>query len=224
MPLTAATALVASLSISGVPLFNGFASKWTIYVATVQGSRQAGYLCVCAAVAILTSALTLASFVKFFGASFLARTSALVKEKAGRGRLEVGLMMQIPQVLLALLCLLLGMAPAIAYGLIHRALVASPRGFGQALGDASPAPANLWAGLSGVQSRWRPSWAWPFLPLSLFPSSAARRAAPRLPGFAVTRAKPSATVTSRTAITARSNATFAGWAARPCGRRRNPPD
>ena len=82
MPLTAATALVASLSISGVPLFNGFASKWTIYVATVQGSGWAGYLAVCAAIAILTSALTLASFVKFFGASFLSRTSALVKEKA----------------------------------------------------------------------------------------------------------------------------------------------
>ena len=42
MPLTAATALVASLSISGVPLFNGFASKWTIYAATVQGSSLAG--------------------------------------------------------------------------------------------------------------------------------------------------------------------------------------
>jgi hydrogenase-4 component B len=154
MPLTAATALVASLSISGVPLFNGFASKWSIYVATVLGSRQAGYLAVCAAIAILTSALTLASFVKFFGASFLTRTSALVKEKAaGQGRLEVGPMMQIPQVLLALICLLLGIMPALAYGLIHRALVASPHGFGQVLGDASAAPQSLWTGLSGVESR-----------------------------------------------------------------------
>jgi len=153
MPLTAATALVASLSISGVPLFNGFASKWTIYVATVQGSGQAGYLCLCAAVAILTSALTLASFVKFFGASFLSRTSALVREKAaGPRRLEVGLMMQIPQLLLALLCLLLGIIPAIAYSLIHRALAASPNGFGPVLAGASPVPDNFWAGLSGVQS------------------------------------------------------------------------
>ena len=39
MPLTAVTAIVASFSISGVPLFNGFVSKWTIYVAAVQGSR-----------------------------------------------------------------------------------------------------------------------------------------------------------------------------------------
>ncbi len=44
MPLTAITALVASFSISGVPLFNGFVSKWSIYVAAVQGSGSAKYL------------------------------------------------------------------------------------------------------------------------------------------------------------------------------------
>ncbi len=154
MPLTAATALVASLSISGVPLFNGFASKWTIYVAAVQGSSLAGYLCLCVAIAILTSALTLASFVKFFGASFLSRTSALVKETAaGRRRLEVGGIMQVPQLLLALLCVLLGIMPAIAYGLIHQALAASPHGLGQALGNVSTMPDSNWAGLSAVGSR-----------------------------------------------------------------------
>jgi NADH:ubiquinone oxidoreductase subunit 5 (subunit L)/multisubunit Na+/H+ antiporter MnhA subunit len=153
MPLTAATALVASLSISGVPLFNGFASKWTIYVAAVQGSRRAGWLAVCAAIAILTSALTLASFVKFFGASFLSRTSALVREKAAGPRpLEAGIIMQIPQVFLAFLCVLLGLLPAIAYGLIHGVLAASPHGFGPALAQAAPAPANLWAG-AGFESR-----------------------------------------------------------------------
>ena len=152
MPLTAATALIASLSISGVPLFNGFASKWTIYVATVQGSHQAGYLAVFAAIAILTSALTLASFVKFFGASFLSRSSALVKEKAAQNGLEVGTIMQIPQVLLAMICLLLGLVPAIAYGLIHNALLASPHGIGQALGAVAPAPASFWTGLSSGES------------------------------------------------------------------------
>ena len=153
MPLTAATALIASLSISGVPLFNGFASKWSIYVAAVLGSSHAGYLAVCAAAAILTSALTLASFIKFFGASFLSQTSALVKEKAaGQRRMEVGWMMQIPQVWLALICLLLGIVPAIAYGLIHRALAASPHGLGQALGQAAAARQGLWTGLSGIES------------------------------------------------------------------------
>ena len=153
MPVTAATALVASLSISGVPLFNGFASKWSIYVAAVQGSRMAGWLALCAALAILTSALTLASFVKFFGASFLSRTSALVREKAaGQGRLEVGLMMQAPQLLLAAICVLVGILPALAYALIHRALAASPHGFGQALGQAAAAPGGVWGGLAGFES------------------------------------------------------------------------
>ena len=161
MPLTAATALVASLSISGVPLFNGFASKWTIYAATVQGSGRAGWLCLCAAIAILTSALTLASFVKFFGASFLSRTSALVREKAGQGRLEAGMMMQIPQLLLALLCVLTGIVPAIAYRLIHSALAASPHGFGQILGQVPAVSGDNWAGLAGAGS---PSV---FVPLAL---------------------------------------------------------
>jgi hypothetical protein len=39
---------------------------------------------VCAVIAILTSALTLASFIKFFGVSFLSRTSALVLGDAKR--------------------------------------------------------------------------------------------------------------------------------------------
>jgi hydrogenase-4 component B len=102
MPLTAITALVASFSISGVPLFNGFVSKWTIYVAAIQGGSAARYLPVCTIIAVLTSALTLASFIKFFGVSFLSRTSALVTERAAKGRLEVGWKMQLPQVVLAL--------------------------------------------------------------------------------------------------------------------------
>ena len=48
MPLTAVTALVASFSISGVPLFNGFVSKWTIYVAAVQGGAVGVVSCRCA--------------------------------------------------------------------------------------------------------------------------------------------------------------------------------
>ena len=96
MPLTAITALIASFSISGVPLFNGYVSKWSIAVAAIQGSGSAHYLVVCAVIAILTSALTLASFMKFFGVSFLSRTSALVRERAAQsGRLEVPWMMQL---------------------------------------------------------------------------------------------------------------------------------
>jgi formate hydrogenlyase subunit 3/multisubunit Na+/H+ antiporter MnhD subunit len=148
MPLTAVTTLVASFSISGVPLFNGFVSKWSIYVATIQGSGSARYLAVCAVIAILTSALTLASFIKFFGVSFLSRTSALVTEQAAkRGRLEVGWLMQLPQVFLAVLCVLLGVVPAIAFRLLQLALDASRQSFGVTLANAAPMTSGLWTGL-----------------------------------------------------------------------------
>ena len=68
---------------------------------------------VCAVVAILTSALTLASFIKFFGVSFLSRTSALVTAQAARhGRWRSAGQMQLPQVVLAPGCVLLGPAAA----------------------------------------------------------------------------------------------------------------
>jgi formate hydrogenlyase subunit 3/multisubunit Na+/H+ antiporter MnhD subunit len=148
MPLTALTCLVASFSISGVPLFNGFASKWTIYVATIQGAGAVKYLAVCAVIAILTSALTLASFIKFFGVSFLSRTSALVREQAARrGRLEVGPLMQWPQVFLAGLCVLLGVMPALAFRLLGEALNASRQGLGIALANAAPLTSGPLTGL-----------------------------------------------------------------------------
>ena len=95
MPVTAVTALIASFSISDVPLFNGFVSKWSIYVAAIQGSGWAHYLVVCAVIAILTSALTLALFMKFFVSS-LSRTSGRVRERGAQGRMEVPGMMQAP--------------------------------------------------------------------------------------------------------------------------------
>jgi formate hydrogenlyase subunit 3/multisubunit Na+/H+ antiporter MnhD subunit len=153
MPLTAITAIVASFSISGVPLFNGFVSKWTIYVSAVQGSGSAKYLAVFAVIAVLTSALTLASFIKFFGVSFLSRESALVKEQAARhGRLEVGWTMQLPQVCLALACVLLGVVPAIGFSLMQRTLETSTQGFGAALAQAVPMQTGLWTGVAQMQS------------------------------------------------------------------------
>ncbi|MGA8299080.1 MAG: proton-conducting transporter membrane subunit [Terriglobales bacterium] len=148
MPLTAITALIASFSISGVPLFNGFVSKWSIYVAAIQGSSSAHYLVVCAVIAILTSALTLASFIKFFGVSFLSRTSELVRERAARGRLEVPWMMQGPQLALAFCCVLLGVVPSIGFRLIARALEASRGGLGTALANVSPMLSRPVAGLA----------------------------------------------------------------------------
>ncbi len=162
MPLTGLTALVGSLSISGVPLFNGFASKWAIFVAAIQGAGSVRYLAVCAAIAILTSGLTLASFVKFFGATFLCRTSALVAEKtslrsvvqgevrshttgAQAGSLEVGWSMQLPQLLLAFMCVLLGVTPGLAFALLQQAIAATPQGLGAVLAETAQPAGRAWA-------------------------------------------------------------------------------
>jgi hydrogenase-4 component B len=162
MPLTAVTALVASFSISGVPLFNGFVSKWSIYVATVQGAPSAKYLAVCAVIAILTSALTLASFIKFFGVSFLSRASTLVISQAEqKGRLEVGGLMQAPQIALALLCVGLGVVPAIAFRLLQLALDASQQGCGIALAKAAPMQSDVGFAVGPISS------AAVFVPLTL---------------------------------------------------------
>jgi formate hydrogenlyase subunit 3/multisubunit Na+/H+ antiporter MnhD subunit len=150
MPVTAVMTLIASFSIAGVPLFNGFASKWSIYVATIRSSSIAPYLGICALFAILTSAITLASFMKFFGVSFLSRTSALVAQKASRKPLlEVNWMMQFPQLILAALCLVFGIIPIGVYQLIEQALDSSQQGL--AAGLAKMPLANL-DGAVGIAS------------------------------------------------------------------------
>jgi hydrogenase-4 component B len=139
MPLTGTTALIASLSISGLPLFNGFVSKWSIYQSAIQGQVTGHYLALCAVVAILTSALTLASFIKFFGVSFLSRTSTHVSARAkGSGKLEVGWTMQLPQAFLATLCVLLGVLPVLGFQFLHLALKASRQGLGALLLTTEP--------------------------------------------------------------------------------------
>ena len=150
MPLTAVITLIASFSISGVPLFNGFVSKWSIYVAAIQGSSHAGYLAVCALFAIMTSALTLASFIKFFGVSFLSRRSALVAESAAKKKLEVDGLMQLPQVFLAICCVLLGTVPALAYSVMNQALQVSRQGFGELLAGAVPMGSGALSGLDAL--------------------------------------------------------------------------
>jgi formate hydrogenlyase subunit 3/multisubunit Na+/H+ antiporter MnhD subunit len=138
MPITALTALVASFSIAGVPLSNGFASKWAILVPAVEGSAFAHYLPVCVAIAVLISAVTLALLLKFFGVSFLSRTSQLVSTRAQKGGLEVGWTMQVPQVVLALACVVVGLAPALAFRVLERALSASRQGLASSLANTLP--------------------------------------------------------------------------------------
>ncbi|MFP4025656.1 MAG: NADH-quinone oxidoreductase subunit L [Thiohalospira sp.] len=103
MPVTFIAALIFALSISGIPPLNGFASKWMIYQGIIDfgtGTGVANSLwIVWLGLAILGSALTLASFIKFIGGIFLGR-----KKEAFKNIKEVSPLMWIPLVILALFC------------------------------------------------------------------------------------------------------------------------
>jgi len=150
MPLTGLTVLIASFGIAGVPLLNGFVSKWSIYVATVQASASAKYLPVCAIIAILTSATTLAMYMKFFGVAFLSRRSTLVKDQAAKGNLEIGFTQQIPQLILAGLCIVIGLVPGVVFKILGQVLATSRQGFADKLADANTMSAGAVTGLSAI--------------------------------------------------------------------------
>ena len=108
MPHTTVLFLIGAFSISGIPPFNGFASKWMIYQATYQKAVESGNIgfLLVTIIALVTSVLTLASFVKvsqsvFFGQ--LPKELENVKEVSFGMRLAMGIF--------ALLCVLTGLFP-----------------------------------------------------------------------------------------------------------------
>ncbi len=107
MPITFFASLVFAMSISGVPPFNGFASKWMIYQGIIDfgtGTGIANKLWILwLGLAVLGSALTLASFIKLIGGIFLSRRKAEFENIK-----EVPVMMWLPLVILALFCILFG--------------------------------------------------------------------------------------------------------------------
>lgn len=132
MPVTFACALVFALSISGVPPFNGFASKWIIYQAIIDFGKGAGAAsrlwALWLVMAVFGSALTLASFIKLISGIYLGRlktgaSGEKTREAAPEGARrdapagggsraswprEVSVLMWLPQVLIAAVCILLG--------------------------------------------------------------------------------------------------------------------
>jgi formate hydrogenlyase subunit 3/multisubunit Na+/H+ antiporter MnhD subunit len=109
MPITFAACLVAALSISGVPPFNGFVSKWMVYQGVIQmpGAAKAATTSnlwpIWLTCAMFGSALTLASFVKVLHSVFLSRLPGDLKAVK-----EVSLAQTLPMMVLAALCVFFG--------------------------------------------------------------------------------------------------------------------
>ncbi|HMA61189.1 MAG TPA: proton-conducting transporter membrane subunit [bacterium] len=95
MPVTSATAMIGTLSVSGMPIFNGFFSKLLIILAAIQAGATYS-----AIIAVLGSVLTLAYFLKFQRYGFLGND-----EPSPEGP-KVSLGMKTAMITLAVLCVL----------------------------------------------------------------------------------------------------------------------
>jgi len=105
MPKTTICFLVGAFSISGLPPFNGFASKWMVYQATYEKAATTGnfaYAFVTIA-ALVVSVMTLASFIKVTQAVFFGQLPEELKDVK-----EVPMMMRLPMWIMSVLCILSG--------------------------------------------------------------------------------------------------------------------
>ncbi len=99
MPVTSSSSLIASLSISGMPPFNGFFSKLVIIIAAIQGHYY--WL---AAIAIIISIITLAYFLKLQKNTFYGKASDKINNIK-----EVPFTMCFSMIVLAVLCIALSL-------------------------------------------------------------------------------------------------------------------
>lgn len=96
MPITTIACIIAALSISGVPLFSGYASKAIIYEASYKSTLLLWTL-------KLASLGTFISFCKFTYFGFIRGKNAQVK--------EAPLNMTLPMIIISILCILGGIYP-----------------------------------------------------------------------------------------------------------------
>ncbi len=108
MPVTAVIAGIASLSISGVPPFSGFASKWTLVSSSILGGSETLFLVIFGIIALFTSAVTLACYVKFFGMTFTSSGSEWSFDEEIK---EAPWGMLLPKLVLTALCIVQGLIP-----------------------------------------------------------------------------------------------------------------
>jgi multicomponent Na+:H+ antiporter subunit D len=99
MPITANTNLIASMSIAGIPPFNGFWSKLLIILACIQSGRIIYAIC-----AVVASILTLASFMKVQKYAFFGK----LKER-WQDIKEIPAFMRLSMIVLAIICVMGGL-------------------------------------------------------------------------------------------------------------------
>ncbi|WP_294375784.1 hydrogenase 4 subunit B [uncultured Slackia sp.] len=116
MPATAMCFLIGSLAISAIPPLNGFVSEWFIYQSmfsvAITGDIIVRFFAAFAAVSLaITGALAVTCFVKAYGVTFLGAP----RSEAAANAKEVPASMRIGMIILAVMCICLGIgAPWVA--------------------------------------------------------------------------------------------------------------
>lgn len=116
MPATAMCFLIGSLAISAIPPLNGFVSEWFIYQSmfsvAITGDIIVRFFAAFAAVSLaITGALAVTCFVKAYGVTFLGAP----RSEAAANAKEVPVSMRIGMIILAVMCVCLGIgAPWVA--------------------------------------------------------------------------------------------------------------
>ena len=144
MPWTAGWFALAALAVCGLPPLNGFVSEWLIYLGLCDaiGGKVPGAVAAIPATIMMgmAGALTLATFTKAGAMIFLGAPRT---QPAATAR-ECGGWMRAPMLVLAVLCLLLGLCPLAVWPMVSNAAGAWQPAWG---GAAAPAPLDLlgWA-------------------------------------------------------------------------------
>jgi hydrogenase-4 component B len=141
IPGTAWAFLIGSVAIVGLPPLNGFVSEWVIFRGLFEAAGGAGVVRVAGVAAAglaLAGALALACFTKVHGVVFLGSARAALEPRPERAR---GLLA--PQLVLAALCVAIGVAPALVVPSALRAAAGL-------LADPSSAPSLPLQGLTAV--------------------------------------------------------------------------
>jgi len=121
MPWTAVFFLIGAVSIAALPPSNGFVSEWltfqTLFLSfQIPDPLIKIMLPIGAAMLAFTGVLALACFAKAFGVSFLA----MPRSSHARHAREVPVAMRVGMAVLAVVCVLLGVAPMVVVPAIDR--------------------------------------------------------------------------------------------------------
>lgn len=114
MPLTGLAFLIGCMSISALPPLNGFISEWYTYQSLFSMSHDGNFVMrlsgpIAMVMLAITGTLAAMCFVKVYGVSFCGGPRS---EKAAQAR-EVPWQMTVSMLLLALLCILLGVGASV---------------------------------------------------------------------------------------------------------------